>query len=43
MNNDVTPFYPCSFDLECIISVAATNNKDLLSSFTHIGEESVDL
>ena len=43
MNNDVTPFYPCSFDLECIVSVAATNNKDLLSSFTHTGEESVDL
>ncbi|MBN86408.1 MAG: hypothetical protein CL885_02670 [Dehalococcoidia bacterium] len=43
MNNDATPFYPCSFDLECVISVAATNRKDNLASFTHYGEESVDL
>ena len=43
MNNDQTPFYPCSFDLECIISVAATDRTDQLASFTHYGEESVDL
>lgn len=48
-DNDVSPFYPASYDLPNIISVAATNNDDELADFggtasgSNYGELSVDL
>jgi hypothetical protein len=42
-NTDVTPFYPASFDLGNIISVAAITHKDKLASFSNYGALSVDL
>ncbi len=42
-NNDLQPVYPCTFDLDNIISVAATTNKDLTASFTCYGLKTVDL
>ncbi|MFN3975609.1 MAG: S8 family serine peptidase [Aquificaceae bacterium] len=40
-NNDLYPFYPASYDLENIISVAATDQKDLLAGFSNYGRNSV--
>ena len=40
---DQYPQYPSSFDLDNIISVAATNQTDGLASFSNYGEKSVDL
>lgn len=42
-DNDVTPLYPTSYDLENIISVAATNAQDELASFSNYGKKSVDI
>lgn len=42
-NNDVTPFYPASYDAPNIIAVAATDENDALASFSHYGAASVDL
>ncbi len=42
-NNGVNPFYPASYLEENIISVAATNNSDYLSSFSNWGRELVDI
>ncbi|MDP7013642.1 MAG: S8 family serine peptidase, partial [Verrucomicrobiota bacterium] len=42
-NNDSRPAYPASFDLENIISVAATTHQDLPAGFTNYGKTSVDL
>jgi subtilisin family serine protease len=42
-NNDVSPAYPASYDLENIIAVAATGNRDDLASFSNYGGASVDL
>jgi len=42
-NNDTTPFYPASYNLPNIISVAATNQNDNLASFSNYGPKSVDL
>jgi subtilisin family serine protease len=42
-NNDVTPFYPASYDLDNIISVAATDARDTRASFSNYGATSVDL
>jgi subtilisin family serine protease len=43
IDNDTTPAYPASYDLPGIISVAATDDRDLLSSFSNYGLTSVDL
>ena len=43
VDNDRTPFYPASFDLENIVAVAASDNKDNLTSFTNFGSKSVDI
>ena len=43
VNNDLFPFYPASFDSECIVSVAATGPSDDLASFSNYGAESVDI
>lgn len=42
-NNDLTPSYPASYDLPNIVAVAATNNKDILASFSNYGVASVDI
>lgn len=42
-NNDVTPFYPSSYDLNNIISVAATDINGNLASFSNYGFNSVDV
>ncbi len=42
-DNDVTPEYPASYDLDNIISVAATNHNDIFASFSNYGTTSVDL
>ncbi|VAW65930.1 hypothetical protein MNBD_GAMMA10-1452, partial [hydrothermal vent metagenome] len=43
VNTDVTPSYPASYDLANIISVAATDDNDLLATFSNFGLISVDL
>lgn len=42
-NNDATPQYPSSYDSPNVISVAATDNRDTLASFSNYGSSSVDL
>lgn len=42
-NNDVTPHYPAAYSVGNILSVAATDNKDLLANFSVYGSTSVDL
>jgi subtilisin-like proprotein convertase family protein len=42
-NNDLTPSYPASYNLDNIIAVAATNRNDLLAGFSNYGATSVDL
>ncbi len=42
-DNEVTPHYPSSYDLDNIISVASTTSSDSLSSFSNYGLTSVDL
>lgn len=43
LDNDFNPAYPASYDLENIISVAATDHDDNLASFSNYGLNSVDL
>ena len=42
-NNDKKPSYPASYNLDNIISVAATDHNDKLASFSNYGVKSVDL
>ena len=42
-NNDTTPFYPASYTLNGIISVASSDNNDVLSATSNYGQVSVDL
>ena len=42
-DNDSKPFYPASYNLENIISVAATDHNDSLASFSNYGVVSVDV
>lgn len=42
-DNDVTPYYPASYESPHIISVAATDQKDNLASFSNYGAASVDV
>ena len=42
-NNDVSTFYPASYDLENIVAVAATDRLDNRASFSNYGLTSVDL
>lgn len=42
-NNDKKPFYPASYDIPNIISVAATDHKDNAASFSNYGAKSVDI
>ncbi|VEP16905.1 Subtilisin-like serine protease (fragment) [Hyella patelloides LEGE 07179] len=42
-DNDLNPRYPASYDLDNIISVAATDDNDRLADFSNLGATSVDL
>jgi subtilisin family serine protease len=42
-DNDQIPFYPASYDLPNIISVAATDHDDILAPFSNYGATSVDV
>lgn len=42
-DNDVTPNYPASYNLDNIISVASTNRNDSLSTFSCYGLNTVDV
>jgi len=42
-DNESTPFYPASYDSANIIAVAATDNNDVLASYSNFGLTSVDL
>ncbi|HSB12433.1 MAG TPA: S8 family serine peptidase [Blastocatellia bacterium] len=42
-NNDLTPFYPASYNAPNVMAVAATTNRDQLASFSNFGATSVDL
>jgi len=42
-NNDLAPRFPCAYDLANIICVAATDDFDVLASFSNYGAASVDL
>jgi subtilisin family serine protease len=42
-NNDVTPVYPGNYDLPNIISVAATDEQDMLASFSNYGGKTVQV
>ena len=42
-NTDVTPAYPAGYDVANVISVAATDNRDNLASFSNYGAVTVDL
>ncbi|MDH5218273.1 MAG: S8 family serine peptidase, partial [Gammaproteobacteria bacterium] len=43
VSNDRTPHYPSSFDLPNIISVGASDESDLITTFSNFGATSVDL
>jgi thermitase len=43
VNNDATPHYPSSYDNPNVVSVAATDSKDVMASFSNYGATSVDL
>jgi len=43
LDNDLSPHYPSSYDLDSIIAVAATDHNDQLASFSNYGATSVDL
>lgn len=43
LDNDALYAYPASYDLPNIISVAATNNNDVLANFSSYGRRTVDI
>ncbi|MCD6338487.1 MAG: S8 family serine peptidase, partial [Verrucomicrobia bacterium] len=42
-DNDLTPFYPASYDLENIIAVTAIDRADKMPEWANYGRQSVDL
>ncbi len=42
-DNDENPFYPASYALDNIITVAALSNRDTVAIFSNVGPTSVDL
>ncbi|MDH5543311.1 MAG: S8 family serine peptidase, partial [Nitrospinota bacterium] len=42
-NNDIYPIYPASYDLDNIVSVAASDYNDNLTVFSNYGAKSVDI
>ena len=43
IDNDTVPFFPASFELENVISVAALNDRGELAAFSNYGIHSVDI
>ncbi|MGE0525723.1 MAG: S8 family peptidase [Bdellovibrionales bacterium] len=43
VNADSKPFYPAAFGLDNVISVAASDSRDRLASFSNYGRKSVDV
>jgi len=43
LNNDLFPFYPANFNLDNIVSVAATDHNDIYAGFSNYGATTVDL
>jgi serine protease len=43
INNDLDPFYPAGYNVDNVISVAATDSDDDLAYFSNYGTTSVDL
>lgn len=43
LNHNSSPLYPCSYNLDNIICVAATDQNDALASFSDFGSVGVDL
>ncbi len=43
VNNDVTPIYPGNYPVPSSVSIAATNDSDVLASFSNYGATSVSL
>ena len=43
LDNDQIPMMPASYDVDGIVSVAATDQEDNLASFSNVGIQSVDL
>ncbi|MEO6392159.1 MAG: S8 family serine peptidase [Pyrinomonadaceae bacterium] len=43
VNTDTTPHYPSSYDLPNVLSVAATDRNDQLTSFSNYGPKSVQI
>ena len=43
LDNDLVPFYPASFGIDGLISVAASDHDDLMAAFSNYGPNSVDL
>jgi thermitase len=42
-NNDLEPRYPCAYDSPNLLCVAATDQADVLASFSNYGQTAVDL
>lgn len=42
-NNDTNPFYPCSYQVDNVISVAALDTNDTLAYFSNYGANSVHI
>jgi subtilisin family serine protease len=42
-NNDLVPFFPASYDIDGLISVAASDHNDSLAGFSNYGATTVDL
>ena len=42
-NNDETPFYPASYPVDGVVSVAATGSGDQLTDFSNFGASEVDI
>ena len=43
VNTDKTPFYPAAYPDSNVLSVAATDDRDKLASFSNYGAKTVDL
>ncbi len=42
-NDDVSPYYPATYDVDNIVAVAATDHNDKLADFSNYGATTVDL
>ncbi len=42
-DNDEYPFYPCNYQVDTLVSVAATDSNDALANFSYYGAQNVDI